>query len=98
MEYPIEYKSSINKESAKQTLGMDPNKKHVVNVGLFSSRKNQAEIVEYAKKLLDYPIQFHFIGNQAENFKRYWEPIMQDFPANCTWWGERADVSTFYEA
>ena len=98
MEYPIEYKYSINKESAKQTLGMDPNKKHVVNVGLFSSRKNQAEIVEYAKKLLDYPIQFHFIGNQAENFKRYWEPIMQDFPANCTWWGERADVSTFYEA
>ncbi len=45
----------------------------------------------------DYPIQFHFIGNQADNFKYYWEPIMKDFPPNCKWWGERSDVDAFYQ-
>lgn len=98
MEYPIEYKNNIDKASAKKRLGLDPNKKHVINVGLFTSRKNQAEIVDYAKNLKDFPIQFHFIGNQADNFKWYWEPLMKNFPKNCKWWGERSDVENFYEA
>lgn len=98
IEYPIDYKETRNKEAAQAKLGFDPTLKHVINVGLFTSRKNQAEIIEYAKKLKDQPIQFHFIGNQADNFRYYWEPIMQDFPENCKWWGERDDVDTFYEA
>jgi FkbM family methyltransferase len=98
VEYPIEYKlRNITKEDILQKLGLDPNFKHIINVGLFTSRKNQKEIVEYAKKLKNYPIQFHFIGNQADNFRDYWEPIMKDFPSNCKWWGERSDVDVFYQ-
>jgi len=99
VEYPIEYKQRTNtREALLAKLGLDPNKKHVVNVGLFTPRKNQAEVIEYARMLKDYPIQFHFIGNQADNFQSYWEPLMKDFPSNCTWWGERDDVDTFFEA
>ncbi len=98
MEYPIEYKPNLNKGEAQKRLGLSPDEKHVINVGLFTSRKNQAEIIEYARKMLDQPIQFHFIGNQADNFKWYWEPLMKDFPSNCKWWGERNDVDVFYEA
>ena len=99
VEYPIENKvRTKTREQALRDLGLDPNLKHVINVGLFTPRKNQAEIVEYARLLKHYPIQFHFIGNQADNFKHYWEPIMQNFPSNCKWWNERTDVDSFYEA
>lgn len=99
IEYPIEYKKRTKtREELLSILGLDPNKKHVITVGLFTPRKNQAEVIEYAKLLQDQPIQFHFIGNQADNFKYYWEPLMKDFPSNCKWWGERSDVDLFYEA
>lgn len=99
VEYPIENKvRTKTREQALRDLGLDPNIKHVINVGLFTPRKNQAEIIEYARMLQNYPIQFHFIGNQADNFKFYWEPLMKDFPPNCKWWNERSDVDSFYEA
>ena len=97
VEYPIEYKKRPERNEALKKLNLDPSYKHVINVGLFTSRKNQAEIFEYAKKLLDYKIKFHFIGNQAENFKSYWEPLMEEKPDNCIVWGERNDVDKFYE-
>lgn len=99
VEYPIENKiRTKTRERALRDLGLDPKLKHVINVGLFTPRKNQAEVIEYARQLQNYPIQFHFIGNQADNFKHYWEPLMQDFPPNCKWWNERSDVDAFYEA
>lgn len=98
VEYPIEYKERTkSREEILISLGLDPNKKHVITVGLFTPRKNQAEVIEYATMLQKEPIQFHFIGNQADNFKHYWEPLMKDFPPNCKWWGERSDVDIFYE-
>lgn len=99
VEYPIENKiRTKTRERALKDLGLDPDVKHVINVGLFTPRKNQAEIIEYARLLQNYKIQFHFIGNQAENFKFYWEPLMKNFPSNCKWWNERSDVDSFYEA
>lgn len=99
VEYPIENKvRTKTREQALRDLGLDPNLKHVINVGLFTPRKNQAEIIEYARMLKNYPIQFHFLGNHADNFKFYWEPLMQNFPSNCKWWNERSDVDSFYEA
>jgi len=99
VEYPIEYhKRTKTREELLNELGLDPDKKHVITVGLFTPRKNQAEVIEYSKQLQNYPIQFHFIGNQADNFKYYWEPLMKDFPSNCKWWGERSDVDKFYQA
>jgi len=98
VEYPIEYKVKKDRVASLINLGLDPKKIHVLNIGLFTPRKNQSEIINYAKKMIDYPIQFHFVGNQADNFKWYWEPLMKDFPENCTWWGERKDVDSFYNA
>jgi glycosyltransferase involved in cell wall biosynthesis len=96
VEYPIEYKQRPNREDALKDLGLDPNKKHVLHVGLFTPRKNQKEFFEYAKSLPDYV--FHSVGNQAGNFAHYWEPLMVDKPSNVVWHGERKDVDRFYQA
>jgi len=96
VEYPIEYKQRPNREDALKDLGLDPNKKHVLHVGLFTPRKNQKEFFEYAKSLPEYV--FHSVGNQAGNFAHYWEPLMKDKPENVVWHGERKDVDRFYQA
>ena len=97
IEYPIEMVTTKDKSSALHRLNLDSTKKHIINVGLFTPGKNQAEAIYYAKLLIHYPFQFHFIGNQADNFRDYWEPLMKELPPNCIWWGERNDVHTFYE-
>ena len=94
--YPIEYKERPNREEALRALGLDPSKKHVLHVGLFTPRKNQKEFFEYARMLPN--IQFHSVGNQADNFRDYWEPLMENIPDNVTWWNERKDVDNFYKA
>ena len=96
VEYPIEYKQRPNREDALKDLGLDPSKKHVLHVGLFTPRKNQKEFFEYAKSLPDYV--FHSVGNQAGNFAHYWEPLMIDKPSNVVWHGERKDVDRFYQS
>jgi len=98
VEYPIEYKTKSDRVGSLQALGLDPNLTHFVNVGLFTPRKNQAEIIDYARRLIDQPVQFHFVGNQAGNFQHYWEPLMKNLPKNCKIWGERKDVDSFYNA
>ena len=96
-EYPIE-NHTFNKDKFKKDLGFESDWKHVLNVGLFSPGKNQAEIFSIAKELSKYKIKFHFIGNQAGNFENYWGPLMKDKPDNCIVWGERNDVEKFYAA
>jgi len=95
-EYPIETHKRPNREESLQALGLDPSKKHVLNVGLFTPGKNQGEVFEIAKYLPD--VMFHFVGNQAENFKHYWKPLMVDKPSNCIIHGERSDVDRFYSS
>ena len=98
LEYPIDNYPRPDRTDALIELGLDPNKKHVLNVGLFTSGKNQGQLIEYAKDLQHLPIEFHFIGNQASNFQEYWEPLMRDLPPNCRIWGERSDTDDFYAA
>lgn len=95
IEYPID---KINREKEKycKELKLDPDYFHVLNVGLFTEGKNQGYVFEMAKKLQDFKIQFHFVGNQADNFKDYWEPINKTKTDNCILWGERNDVEKFY--
>jgi len=98
IEYPIDFKVIGNKEKtkAKMQLGMDLNKKHILNVGLWTKGKNQGEMLEIAKQ---YPeMIFHSVGNQAGNFADYWQPLMKDVPSNVKIWGERADVELFMTA
>lgn len=96
VESDIEIKDRQDRVVGLTKLGLDPNLKHVLNIGLFTPRKNQAEAIEYARSLEGQPIQFHFVGNQADNFKHYWEPLMQNLPSNVKIWGERSDVDSFY--
>ena len=96
VEYPIEYFDRPDREKGLTQLGLDPTKKHILHVGLFTPRKNQEEFFEYARSLPEY--EFHCLGNQADNFKWYWEPLMAEKPDNITWWNERTDVESFYGA
>lgn len=98
IEFPIDNKRLSDTEvyNAKQHLGLDTNKKHVVNVGLWTSGKNQGEMLELARQMPD--VEFHFIGNQAGNFEDYWKPLMSNVPNNVTVWGERNDADKFIDA
>jgi len=97
IEYPIDVKTP-NKEWAQEQLMLDPEWKHVINIGLFTSGKNQGYLFEVARLLKDYKIMFHFVGNRAVNFENYWSPIIQNKPDNCVVWDERNDVDTFIQA
>lgn len=98
IEADIEYKPRKDRTSGLLELGLDPEVKHVLNVGLWTPRKNQAEILEYAREMerRNEKIQFHFVGNRAGNFQFYWEPLMKDLPSNIKIWDERSDVDNFY--
>ena len=79
-------------------MGLNPEYKHVINIGIFTPGKNQGYAFEIAKLLQDYKIQFHFLGNQASNFVNYWKPLMESKTDNCLVWGERNDVNSFIQA
>jgi autotransporter strand-loop-strand O-heptosyltransferase len=96
VEYTVEPHKRPDRTEALTNLGLDPLDKHILNVGLFTPGKNQAEVFDLARRLPD--LKFHFVGNCAPNFKDYWEPLLKDKPANCILWGERADVDAFYSA
>ena len=101
--YPIEdlRPTKDEKLAAKLKLGFDTEKIHVLNVGLWTSGKNQSEGVEIARIAeRRYPgkFHFHFIGNQAPNFKDYWKPVNADLPSNVTIWHERDNVSDYMRA
>jgi hypothetical protein len=97
IEYPVD-KKQRSKIDMQKKLGLDPSYKHLITVGLFTPRKNQAYAFELAERLKNYKIKFHFLGNQAGNFESYWQPLMQNKPENCVVWGERDDVTDFLEA
>ena len=96
----IEYDKPLykrkNREEGLKFLGLDPEYKHVLNVGLWTPRKNQAEILEYAKHFVGEKVLFHFVGNQAGNFQDYWKPLMNEVGENCIIHDERSDLYNFY--
>jgi len=72
---------------------------HIINIGLWTSGKNQGYALDIAKKLYDkygFTYIFHFIGNQAPNFKNYWEPLMEDIPPNVIVWGEKDNTKDYF--
>ena len=89
IEYPVDTEVRIRKLQ---------DTKHVVIVGLWTQRKNQGYAIEIAKKLINYDIKFHFLGNQADNFKSYWKPLMEDLPENCIVEGEVSNVSEWVKS
>jgi hypothetical protein len=100
IEYPVDetQREGAWHSNALNQLNLDYDYVHVVVIGLFTPRKNQKYVFQLAEFLKDYKIQFHFIGNQAENFAFYWKPLMENKPENCIIWGERDDTQTFINA
>ena len=102
IEFPLENKfvNENTKEEAIKRLGLNPDKIHIVNVGLWTPGKNQREGIKIARLLekTNPEIEFHFVGNLAPNFENYWGPLVKKLPKNVTVWGERADAKTFIEA
>ena len=97
IEYPINRKTP-NKEINQKLLELDPEYKHIINIGLFTEGKNQGYVFEIAKVLENHKIMFHFLGNQAVNFIDYWAPLLESKPSNCVIWGERDDVDSFIQS
>jgi autotransporter strand-loop-strand O-heptosyltransferase len=95
LEYPIMPKSFEQSQRSEiiERLGFNSNKINVLNVGLWTKGKNQGEGIEIARKYTD--IDFHFVGNQAENFKDYWQPLMVNLPENVKVWGEQSNIDEF---
>jgi autotransporter strand-loop-strand O-heptosyltransferase len=96
-DYPVESRI-YDKQTAKSRIGFEDGKVHILHVGLFTPGKNQSFLMNVARLMVDLPVHFHFVGNQAGNFIEYWEPLMNNLPGNCTWHGERSDVENFYMA
>ena len=98
IEYPIDNNTPfyVDKNKARQTLGLNTKRPQVLNVGLWTKGKNQGEGIEIAKK---YPhMDFNFVGNMAGNFKEYWEPLVKNLPSNVKIWGERDIIDVFMKA
>lgn len=103
VEYPIEdlQQEAMVRAKIKLELGIPADKINVLNVGLWTNGKNQAEAIEIARIAEQrYPntFLFHFVGNQAGNFQSYWKPLMLDLPSNVKIWGERNDTHLFYSS
>jgi autotransporter strand-loop-strand O-heptosyltransferase len=102
IEFPLEKKlvDKERKKVARTILGLNQEKIHIINVGLWTAGKNQREGLKVARLLekTNPEIEFHFIGNLAPNFQYYWEPLVKNIPKNVTIWGERADAQIFMEA
>jgi FkbM family methyltransferase len=96
IEYPIDKKNKNN--NSKEFLNFSKDYKHILNVGLFTPGKNQSYAFELARKLEEYNVKFHFVGNQAGNFEEYWIPLMLNIPNNCIVHGEKDNVEDFLMA
>lgn len=99
--FPIDpsIQSNISRDSILEDMGYRTKGEfHIINIGLWTEGKNQKYAIEIAKQLWEkykWSYIFHFIGNQADNFKKYWEPIMSDLPPNVVVHGERNDTDKF---
>lgn len=96
IEHELPKGRSRDHERSRKMLGLSMDKKHVVQVGIFTPRKNQEETIRMARRFPD--VQFHFIGTLAENYSWYWKPLESTLPTNCKFWGERDDVDLFYQS
>ncbi len=92
-DYDISPKERPDRAETLKGLGLDPDKLHILNVGLFHDNKNQKLIYDIAEKSLEEDIQFHFIGNDCYLCNCGIENT--NIP-NCKVWGERNDVEKFY--
>jgi len=96
VEYPIEYK---DEKRPYPFDGLLKDCKNILVVGLFTPNKNQGyafNLARHLEQFLEDKITFHFVGNRAENFRDYWQPLLEDQPLNCFLHGEKDNVDDYY--
>jgi hypothetical protein len=93
-EYPVEKKERLNREETLEKLDLDPNKKHILQAGLFTVGKNQRYTFELANATQDLDIQYHFVGNHCWTDGCNIPDDHMSLP-NCKIWGERNDMDVF---
>lgn len=102
IQYPFENKipDDYDKLISKRLLNFNENKINILNVGLWTSGKNQEEIIKIARimETTNPEYHFHLVGNLAPNFEEYWSRLIHNLPSNVTVWNERSDVSVFMKA
>lgn len=91
VEMDIEKKTRPDREKTLKSLGLDSDKMHVLQVGLFCANKNQKFTFEVANRFIDNNVQFHFVGNECYIN----ECGLNKNLNNCMVWGERSDVDLF---
>lgn len=91
VEMEVPKKIRPNRETILKSLGLNPNKMHILQVGLFCNNKNQKFLFDLANKYLNSDVQFHFIGNTCYID----ECDINKEQINCKIWGERPDVDVF---
>tara|TARA_R100000734_G_C3318764_1_gene113340 strand:- start:3471 stop:4562 length:1092 start_codon:yes stop_codon:yes gene_type:complete len=92
--------SSTQEEVLSQNGWITKGEFHILNVGLWTPGKNQGYAIELARTLYDkygWTYIFHFLGNQASNFKEYWEPLMSNLPPNVFVLGETNDTNKYFK-
>jgi len=94
-DYIVPKKKRPDRAEALTKLGLNPNKFHVLNVGLFHVNKNQKYIYDLAAQMLDKEVEFHFLGNECFTVECGIENLGSP---NCRIWGERNDVDNFYSS
>jgi glycosyltransferase involved in cell wall biosynthesis len=95
----IQYPST-QKELLEENGWLTKGEFHIINIGLWTPGKNQEYAIKLAKMLYEkygWTYIFHFLGNQAPNFKNYWEPLMKDLPPNVFILGERSDINKYFK-
>jgi autotransporter strand-loop-strand O-heptosyltransferase len=89
----VEYAPTYKRASALGRRWSSPHPM-ILHVGLFTPNKNQGELFEIARRI---PLaMFYCVGNQAHNFRHYWEPLMSNKPENVVICGEQSDVDSYY--
>jgi len=88
----IEKKERPNRAETLLSLGLNPEKYHVVQVGLFHENKNQKLTYEIAERIFNefgHKVEFHFLGNECylENCG-----IKNIDLTNCNRWGETDEI------
>ncbi len=91
VEMQIDKQKKPDRDKTLISLGLDPNKYHVLQVGLFQENKNQKFTFDLAKQFINAPIQFHFVGNICFIDDCGIDKEQQ----NCKIWGEKDNVDIF---
>ena len=91
VEMQINKQKKPDRDKTLISLGLDPNKYHVLQVGLFHENKNQKFTFDLAKQFINAPIQFHFVGNICFVDDCGIDKEQQ----NCKIWGEKDNVDIF---